>query len=172
MTDPSQIDIVQQAKPDGPALQACWMQREPARKLPRLAGLNILFVLSESSYHAPYDHCTRNYLTQAGVQSDLLHLPQRGLHGNGHLMMIEQHNLQIAGLIEEWLNQKLKGSAAPRRVEPAGHVGPLQIEKQGMFFVGGEYDDPAHPTYMSKQMYVRYQIPVRSSGARRHGTRW
>jgi pimeloyl-ACP methyl ester carboxylesterase len=165
VTDPSQIDIVQQAKPDGPDLQACWMQREPARKLPRLTALNILFVLSESSYHAPYDHCTRNYLTQAGVQSDLLHLPQRGLRGDGHLMMIEQHNLQIAGLIEEWLNQRLKGSAAPRRVEPAGHVGPLQLEKQGVFFVGGEYDDPVHPTYMSKQMYVRYQIPVRSSGA-------
>ena len=34
-----------------------------------------------------------------------------------------------------------------------------------MFFVGGEYDDPVNPTFMSKQMYVRYQIPIRSSGA-------
>ena len=165
VTDPSQIDIVQQAKPDGPGLQACWMQREPARKLPRLMGLNVLFVLSESSYHAPYDHCTRDYMTQAGVKSDLLHLPQRGMHGDGHLMMIEQHNLEIAGLIEEWLTRKLKGSTPPRRVEPAGHVGPMHIEKQGIFFVGGEYDAPVTPRFMSKQMYVRYQIPVKSGGA-------
>jgi pimeloyl-ACP methyl ester carboxylesterase len=166
VSDPTQINIVQQAKPDAPGLRTCWMQREPARTLPRLKGLNVLFVLSESSYHAPYDHCTRDYLSQAGVQSDLLHLPQHGMHGDGHLMMIERNNLEIAGLIEEWLAQKLKGSASPRRVEPAGHVGPMHIEKQGIFFVAGEYDDPVTPTFMSKQMYVRYQIPVKSGGAR------
>jgi pimeloyl-ACP methyl ester carboxylesterase len=164
VAEPSEIDIAQQDTPDGGGLQRCWMQREPARNLPRLTGLNILFVLSESSYHAPYDHCTRKYLMQAGVQSDLFHLPQLGLHGDGHLMMIEQHNLQIAGLIEEWLYRKLKGSTPIRRPRAAGHVGPLHIEKQGVFFVGGEYDDPVHPTFMSKQMYVRYQIPVRASG--------
>ncbi len=163
--DPSQLDIVRQDRPDGPDLQACWQQREPARRLPRLMGLNILFVLSESSYHAPYDHCTRHYLTQAAVLSDLLHLPELGLHGDGHLLLIEQHNLQIAGLIEAWLNRKLTGSAPPRRLEPAGHVGLLHVERQGIFFVAGQYDDPVNPTYMSKQMYVRYQIPVRSSGA-------
>ena len=165
VNNPSQIDIVQQARPDGPGLQTCWRQREPARKLPRLMGQNVLFVLSESSYHAPYDHCTRDYMTQAGVQSDLLHLPQRGLHGDGHLMMIEKNNLEIAGAIEEWLVRKLKGSTPPRRVESAGHVGPLRIEKQGIFFVGGEYDDPVRPAFMSKQMYVRYQIPAKSGGA-------
>lgn len=165
VTDPSQIDIVQQAKPDGPGLQACWMQREPARKLPRLMGLNILFVLSESSYHAPYDHCTRNYMTQVGVQSDLLHLPEIGIHGDGHLMLVEKNNLKIAGVIEDWLARKLKGSKPPRSVEPAGHVGPLLVEKQGIFFVGGEYDNPVNPTFMSKQMYVSYQIPVKSGGA-------
>jgi pimeloyl-ACP methyl ester carboxylesterase len=166
VSDPTQIDIVQQAKPDAPGLRTCWMQREPARTLPRLIGLNVLFVLSESSYHAPYDHCTRDYLNQAGVQSDLLHLPQRGMHGDGHLMMIEKNNLEIAGLIEEWLTQTLKGSTPPQHVEPAGHVvGPMHIEKQGIFFVGGEYDDPVKPTFMSKQMYVRYQVPVKSGGA-------
>lgn len=165
VTDPSQIDIVQQAKPDAPGLQACWMQREPARKLPRLKGLNILFVLSESSYHAPYDHCTRNYMTQVGVQSDLLHLPEVGIRGDGHLLLVEKNHLEIAGLIDEWLARKLKGSKPPQSVAPAGHVGALNIEKQGIFFVGGEYDNPVNPTSMSKQMYVRYQIPVKSGGA-------
>ena len=162
VSDPSEIKIVQQSNPDGPALQACWLQAEPARKLPRLAGLNLLFVLSESSYHAPYDHCTRQYLAQAGVRSDSLHLPDIGIHGNGHLMAIEKNNLRIAGLIEDWLVRKLKGSRLQPSVAPdvPAHVGSLSIAKQGMFFVGGEYDDPANPTLMTKQMYVRYQIPA------------
>ncbi len=44
-------------------------------------------------------------------------------------------------------------------------VGTLAIRSQGYFYVGGQYDNPANPTYMSGQMYVRYQIPVRTSGA-------
>ena len=146
VSDPDQIKIVRQAHSDGPGLQACWIQDEPVRKLPRLAGLNILFLLSESSYHAPYDHCTRAYMTQAGVKSDVLHLPEIGIHGNGHLMAIEKNNLRIAGLIEDWLVRKLKGSTPPRIAEPEvpGHVPSLSIAKQGIFFVGGEYNDPVN----------------------------
>ena len=38
----------------------------------------------------------------------------------------------------------------------------VSIERQGYFYVGGHYDDPANPTYMSGQMYVEYQIPAKS----------
>jgi hypothetical protein len=38
---------------------------------------------------------------------------------------------------------------------------PFVVAKQGYFFVGGEYDDPANPTAMTGQMYVEYQIPAR-----------
>ncbi len=107
VSDPSQLSIVQQAQPDGPDLIPCWLQGEPARQLPRLAEVPILFVLSESSYHAPYDHCTSKYLTQAGVPNDFVKLTDIGIFGNGHIMMVEQNNLEIAKVIEQWLVQAL-----------------------------------------------------------------
>ena len=167
-TDPSQLSIVHQAQPDGPGLTACWFQAEPARQLPRLARLPILHLLSESSYHAPYDHCTTKWLNQAGVATDFVKLTDLGIFGNGHLMAVEKNNLEIAGVIEQWLVQTLgHGHRKPKKLpETKGSVGKLELAEQGVFFVGGAYNDPINPTFMSGQMYVRYQIPKqRKKGA-------
>ena len=60
-------------------------------------------VTAEASYHAPYDHCTVNYLVQAGVAVDFVRLEDRGIHGNGHMMMLENNNLVIAALLHDWM---------------------------------------------------------------------
>ncbi len=167
-TDPSQLSIVHQAQPDGPGLTACWLQAEPARQLPRLAGLPILHVLSQSSYHAPYDHCTTKWLNQAGVPTDFVKLTGLGIFGNGHLMAVEKNHLEIAGVIERWLVQTLgHAPGEPRKLpETERSLGNVEIAEQGVFFVGGAYNDPVNPTFMSGQMYVRYQIPKeRNKGA-------
>jgi hypothetical protein len=39
-------------------------------------------------------------VTQAGVKVTALRL---GDHGNAHMIMLEKNNLQVAGLIAEWL---------------------------------------------------------------------
>jgi pimeloyl-ACP methyl ester carboxylesterase len=39
----------------------------------------------------------------AGGQVDVIQLPARGIHGNGHMMMMDKNNMQVAGVIEEWL---------------------------------------------------------------------
>jgi pimeloyl-ACP methyl ester carboxylesterase len=49
----SDLAIVEQARPDGPNLNRCWMQESPARQLPNLQKLQILIVTAEASYHAP-----------------------------------------------------------------------------------------------------------------------
>jgi pimeloyl-ACP methyl ester carboxylesterase len=98
----SEMRYVQQDQPDGPDLVRCRRQAEPARRLTRLAGLPILMVMSESSYHTPYDHCTSKYLTQAGVRHDFMRLAEKGIKGNGHMMFLEKNNLEIAHLIESW----------------------------------------------------------------------
>ena len=64
-------------------------------------------VLSPSSYHAPYDHCTAKYLQQAGVPVDFVKLADLGIHGNGHLMLIENNSSQLAGIVDKWLDKKL-----------------------------------------------------------------
>ena len=68
--------MTQQAQSAGPDLVRCWLQGTPARELPNLQGIPILIVVSEASYHAPYDHCTSEYLTQAGVKNDFVRLPE------------------------------------------------------------------------------------------------
>lgn len=83
----------------------CWAQAEPARILPRLAGLPILIVTSEASYHAGFDHCTHAYLEQAGVRNEFWRLEQHGIFGNGHMMMLERNNLEIASKLAQWISQ-------------------------------------------------------------------
>ena len=80
-----------------------WLQSEPARKLAYLQNVKVLVVQGEASYHAPYDHNTVAYLRQAGVPTDFVRLADRGLHGNGHMLMLEKNNGEIAALVVDWL---------------------------------------------------------------------
>ncbi|HSN39471.1 MAG TPA: alpha/beta hydrolase [Burkholderiales bacterium] len=102
------LEFVRQDKPDGPGLVCCWLQAEPARQLPNLQGIPILIVTAEASYHAPYDHCTSLFLRQAGVAHDFVRLADIGIRGNGHMMMLEKNNLEIAAYFAQWLEQKIK----------------------------------------------------------------
>jgi pimeloyl-ACP methyl ester carboxylesterase len=97
-----EIKLVRQDTPDGPGLVRCFMQAGPVHKLQRLAGIPILIVLSEASYHAPYDHCTAKWLDQAGVKNTFVRLADRGIHGNGHMMMLEKNNLEISAFLRRW----------------------------------------------------------------------
>ena len=106
----SDLVIVQQDKPDGPDLVRCWMQNTPARLLPNLQKLPIVILTAEASYHAPYDHCTVKYLEQAGLHPAYIKLGDVGIHGNGHMMMLEKNNLEIAAVMFKWLEKALPGS--------------------------------------------------------------
>src|SRR5881296_2951287 len=92
----SDLVIVRQDEPDGPALVRCWLQKSPARLLPNLQKLSVLILTGEASYHAPYDHCTVKYLEQAGVHPKWIKLAEADIRGNGHMMMLEKNNLEIA----------------------------------------------------------------------------
>jgi pimeloyl-ACP methyl ester carboxylesterase len=100
-----QLDFARQDAPDKPDLVRCWLQKEPARQLPRLKNIPVAIIVGEASYHAPYDHCTAAYLTQAGVRNTLIRLSDAGVRGNGHMMMIEKNNAAIAAVIAQWLDR-------------------------------------------------------------------
>ena len=76
----------------------CYVQKEPARKLPNLK-MPILVVMGQASYHAPYDHCTVKYLQQAGANPTFMRLADQGIKGNSHVMMNEKNNKEIAAAI-------------------------------------------------------------------------
>ena len=99
--------MVQQDKADAPDQVRCYAQAEPARQLPNLQKMPILVLTSEASYHAPYDHCTVNYLRQAGVKPTYIRLADLGIRGNSHVMMLEKNNKDIAAVIAKWLDEAL-----------------------------------------------------------------
>lgn len=39
----------------------------------------------------------------AGGKAEVLQLPSIGIQGNGHMMMMDRNNLQVAGVIQDWL---------------------------------------------------------------------
>ena len=107
-TTAADLQTVKQAQPDGPDLVACTLQTDPARKLKNLAGIPTLVAVSEASYHAAYDHCTVKYLQQAGVAVEFTRLADLGIHGNGHMVMLELNNLDIAAVLSKWMTEKVK----------------------------------------------------------------
>ena len=106
--DPSEIAVEQQAEADGPDLFRCWMQKGAPRQLVNLKNTPVMIMAAEASYHQAYDHCTSKYLAQAGVKNEYIRLQDKGIHGNGHMVMIEKNNLDIAKVIDDWVVANVK----------------------------------------------------------------
>ena len=100
-------DLVTEAEAAAPGQERCVLPKTPHRVV-NLAGVPVMILTSEASYHAGYDRCTAEFLTQAGVANDWVKLADRGIHGNGHMMMWEKNNLEIAGVIAGWIEAKVK----------------------------------------------------------------
>jgi pimeloyl-ACP methyl ester carboxylesterase len=105
---PAELAIVREEKADNPNVVRCWLQTSPARQLPNLQKMPILIVTAEASYHATYDHCTVKFLEQAGVHSTWIKLGEAGIHGNGHMLMLEKNSLEIVDLIARWLSRTVR----------------------------------------------------------------
>jgi pimeloyl-ACP methyl ester carboxylesterase len=108
VADASELQVELQAKSDGPGLQPCWIQKGPLRQLVNLKAVPIAVMLTQASYHAPYDHCTVRWLRDAQVKVDFIHLAEHGILGNGHMVMLEKNNLDVASLINGWLGRRIQ----------------------------------------------------------------
>jgi pimeloyl-ACP methyl ester carboxylesterase len=107
-SQPGDLKTVQQSTADGPGLSRCWKQADPPRQLARLHDIPILVATGEASYHAVYDHCTAQFLTQAGATNTFLRLESQGIRGNGHMMMLEKNSMEIAAAIHSWIAAHVK----------------------------------------------------------------
>ena len=103
-----ELAVEREAKADGPDLFVCWMQKAPARQLVNLKNIPVMVMAAEASYHQVYDHCTSKYLNQAGVSAEYVRLQDKGIYGNGHMVMIEKNNLEIAKVIDDWVVKNVK----------------------------------------------------------------
>ncbi|MDQ0382887.1 alpha/beta fold hydrolase [Amycolatopsis thermophila] len=84
------------------------LQSDPPRKLPNLADLPIAIVSGEQSFAGPMDAGTFAFLQQAGCRrAEHLRLGEMGIHGNGHLMMLERNNEEVLDAVLTWLGKRL-----------------------------------------------------------------
>jgi pimeloyl-ACP methyl ester carboxylesterase len=77
----------------------CDMQApDKVSKLKHLENKRVFLVASEHGLKAGQE-CAAKALRQAGVNAEYVYLPDQGFKGNGHFMMAETNNGEIAGLI-------------------------------------------------------------------------
>ena len=112
VTPQSPLSFVQQEMPERRDLARCWRQKEPARKLVALGERPIMVLEAEASFYAGYNHCNVAYLAQAGVGVAFIKLADLGIHGNGHMMMLEKNSDQVAQVIANWLDKAVEGAQA------------------------------------------------------------
>jgi pimeloyl-ACP methyl ester carboxylesterase len=113
---PADLTVVQAEMPARPDQIRCWLQGEPARTLPNLARVPAVIVTAEASFRATMDDCTAAFLTQAGAKPDRLALAEQGIHGNGHMMMLESNSDAVADAIIGWIEART--GAQPGKPRP------------------------------------------------------
>lgn len=83
------------------------LQAEPARVLANLSRMPIAVVTSPGSFLGHSDSATVAYLKQAGCKAEQIRLADRGVQGNGHLVMLEKNNREALQPILDWLDAKV-----------------------------------------------------------------
>ena len=74
----------------------------------RLAKIPIAIVDSEASLFAYAGPATTAFLQQAGCPAERIVLAEHGIHGNGHLMMLERNNREVLEPILSWLDDTVR----------------------------------------------------------------
>lgn len=90
---------------DPPAASPEELRTGLARKLPALARTPIALVEAEASLLAEPCAATAEFLREAGCHVDRILLGDHGVHGNGHLVMMERNNREALEPILRWLDE-------------------------------------------------------------------
>lgn len=73
--------------------------------------------IPDFSWQAAYEGC-RAFVARvnaAGGSARMLHLPDRGIGGNSHMVMQDRNNLRVADLILKWIDESVGGRRARSR---------------------------------------------------------
>lgn len=87
----------------------------------RVLGVPVLFVLGDNMERHPAWAEAKTAallhlaaLRERGGDATALDLPERGIRGNSHMLMMESNNQEIASLIQTWLEEKAFHQSPPR----------------------------------------------------------
>jgi pimeloyl-ACP methyl ester carboxylesterase len=107
VSDPAELQTVQEEKADDPDVVACYLQKEPAHKLINMKDIPVVDVSSQASYHRVFDSCIPKWLNQAGVKTQYVKLEDVGITGNEHEMMLDKNSDEIAKFFAQWLDKNV-----------------------------------------------------------------
>jgi pimeloyl-ACP methyl ester carboxylesterase len=79
----------------------------PGDRDAKLGGLPVAVVSAECSGFEPSCSATASYLRSCGADVTELRLGDLGIHGNGHAMMLEKNNAEVAAVITDWITRNL-----------------------------------------------------------------
>jgi pimeloyl-ACP methyl ester carboxylesterase len=71
----------------------------------KLGGLPVAVVTAECSGFGPSCAETASFLRSCGADVTELRLADLGIHGNGHAMMLEKNNAEVAAVITDWIGK-------------------------------------------------------------------
>jgi len=160
--DPAEIKT-KTVTPTEPGVQPYKLQEEPARKLKNLLGIPMVLVTAEASFAAPGSPAAAAFLKQAGCQAEELRLADHGIHGNGHMMMMEKNNREVLQPILDWIKKNVSTSGAkPTAVAKRAkdETTAIKLADQGHFWVNTEHKKMSYGTIVAGQMFVKYAIPT------------
>ena len=163
VSDPSEIKT-RLVTPTEAGVQPYRLQEEPVRKLENLQSIPIVIVTAEASFASPGNPGAVAFLKQAGCRAEELRLADHGVHGNGHMMMIEKNNRQALQPILDWIQKNVprsgvRASAAANGAKKKDSTA-MKLADQGFFWVGAELKTMPYGTIISGQMYVQYLVPA------------
>jgi pimeloyl-ACP methyl ester carboxylesterase len=106
-TDPKELRTAEWTPPAGSPgpNRPHRVQAEPARQLPKLRGIPILWMQGENNYSGP---AQVQFLKQSGCDAEFMRLRDQGIDiGNTNLMVLERNNFEVFGLIRDWLTRRV-----------------------------------------------------------------
>ncbi len=75
-----------------------------------MAGTPILLVTAEADpdHTRETDGAIVDWFVERGLETGLCYLPDHGISGNGHMMMLERNSDDIAALIDRWIGEHVR----------------------------------------------------------------
>jgi pimeloyl-ACP methyl ester carboxylesterase len=134
-------------------------------RLKKLAKIPIAIVTAEASPSNASDPGIAATLRQAGCTVEHIVLAERGVHGNGPLLMLEKNNREALKPVFDWMNASIN-HGAPAVITSGADPHPnrestaLKLADQGCFWVGVQRKKMPYGEIPLGQMYVQYMIPA------------
>ncbi len=142
---------------------------QPVERLSRLGSVPVAIVTAESSASNASDPGIATALQNAGVHAEHIRLAERGIRGNGPMVMMEKNNREALQPILDWMQSAVEVSVtkgAPAIVtsgvdpERNRESTAMKLADQGGFFVGIKRKTMPYGTIPQGQMFVQYMIPA------------